>query len=109
MVAQLFGNNPSTGNENVVKAIEILSAHLNENEFESLVCEILQCVRKDGIELVPAIIDMEFAGDFDSLYQVLWFVLEVNFASFFSMLGIGSQSQDPQANQVATKKTFTRN
>lgn len=106
-VAQLFGSSKDDGSsDHVVKAIQILSQTLNENEFEGLVVELLQCVRKDGIELVPAIIDMEFAGDFDSLYKVLWFVLETNFSSFFSMLGIGNVYPEPKQNLTDMKRTY---
>lgn len=108
-VAQLFGSVSEGNNDHVIKAIQILSQTLNENEFEALVVELLQCVRKDGMELVPSIIDIEFAGDFDSLYKVLWFVLETNFSSFFTMLGIGSGYPEANQSQTGMRKTFTQN
>jgi hypothetical protein len=93
---------------NIINAIENFSSHMNEQEFENLVVDILQGVRKNGVELVPAIIDLEFAGDMVTLYQVIWFVLEVNYADFFSMLGIGNPYEDMKQNPAVTKKTFTR-
>jgi len=108
MVAQLFSGGSTDGNVNIVKAVETLAMNLDENVFESLVVEILQGVRKNGMELQPAIIDLEFAGDFASLYSVLWFALEANFASFFTLLGIGKQSPEIQEQAPVMKKTFMR-
>lgn len=100
----------STQKNNIVKAVEMLGEHLDPNEFENLVVELLQGVRKGGMELTPAIIDLEFAGDMSSLYQVLWFVIEVNFSNFFELMGIGNKFQQypemPQAS--STKRGYTR-
>lgn len=108
MVAQIFSGGAQEGNANIVKAVEALALNLDETVYESLVVEILQGVRKNGMELQPAIIDLEFAGDFGTLYSVLWFALETNFSSFFSLLGIGNQSPESLAPAHVTKKTFTR-
>ncbi len=113
VIAQVFvtvteKKNDLDQKDSIVKAVELLGANLNENDFENTIVEILQGVRKDGVELVPAIIDMEFAGDMASLYQVVWFVLEVNYANFFSMLGIGNQLDEPNLINPVTKKTFHR-
>lgn len=95
--------------DSIVKAIEMLACSLDANEFETIVMELLQGVRKGGMEITSAIFDLEFAGDMSSLYQLIWFVVEVNFANFFDLMGIGHlfQSQEIQT-QVVTKKTFTR-
>lgn len=108
MLAQFFTSDKKQNNDNLVRCIEMLSQHLDENIFDLLVVEILQGVRKDGVELQPAIIDLEFAGDFGTLYQVLWFALETNFASFFQLVGIGNQSQENQSQDLVTKKTFMK-
>lgn len=111
VVAQIFitvseGASESQSRDNIVKAIELLAEHLDEQQFEDLVVQLLFCTRKNGIELQAGIIDMEFAGDIGTLYHVLWFVLEVNYASFFQMLGIGRQSiQELNQMPSATKKT----
>ncbi len=95
---------------NLVRAIEILGEHIDENSFEALIMDLMVGVRKEGMELTPQLIDIEFAGDMAALYQVVFFVIEVNFSNFFSLLGIGSQfaSETPPAASQSTKKTFTR-
>ena len=110
-LAQVFvsASKDKGDNSDLVRTIELLGASLDENTFESLVGELLTGVRKNGVELTPQIIDLEFAGDMPALYQVLWFVVEVNFGNFFSFLGIGSQFVEEAAKMTAdTKKTFTR-
>ncbi len=95
--------------QDIVRAIQLLSSTLDENVFESMIMELLTGVRKNGHELTPSIVDMEFAGDLATLYLVIWFVLEVNYANFFSMIGIGSQLIQPQPSPIVdTKKTFTK-
>jgi hypothetical protein len=95
--------------QDIVKSIEILGAHIDENSFESLVMDLLVGVRKNGMELSPATIDLEFAGDMAALYQLLFFVIEVNFSNFFSMIGIGSQfNSETSMPTKDTKKIFTR-
>jgi len=84
---------------------------IDENQFEALCMEMLQGVRKNGIELTPATFDLEFAGDMASVYKLLCFVVEVNYANFLDMIGIGlpSFSEDPPKTTTGTKKTFTKN
>jgi hypothetical protein len=111
VIAQVFVNVADVKNaelekkDNLVKAVELLSEHLNDVELENIIVDILQSVRKNGVELVPAIIDLEFAGDIGTLYQVCWFAIEANFSSFFSLLGIGNQSTE-NPSPVVTKKIF---
>ena len=94
---------------NIVSAVEILASNLDPVDFETLIVELFAGVRKNGKELLPNVIDTEFAGDLATLYLVALFVLEVNFASFFELLGIGRQFQSPaeEAPQI-TKKTFKK-
>ncbi len=89
-------------------AIQSMFQSLDENQFESLCMEMIQGVRKNGVELTPGTFDLEFAGDMAALYKLLLFVVEVNFANFFSMIGIGIPSfpEDQEPTNV-TKKTFT--
>jgi hypothetical protein len=94
----------------LVKCVESLGNHIDENALESVIIELLIGVRKNNIELTPAIIDMEFAGDMATLYQVVWFVIEVNFSNFFLMFGIGSQcTQELPIPKDSMKKSFMRN
>lgn len=105
-LAQLFSD--GEGAKSKVAAVELLANALDESNFSDLIVEILAGVRKNGMELQPAIIDLEFAGDFATLYHVVWFALEVNFASFFTLLGIGNQSQEKAEAAPVTKKTYMR-
>lgn len=112
VIAQVFVTATEKGTDeekksDLVAAIQILSRHIDENSFEQLIVEMLQGVRKNGVELTPPVIDLEFAGDMAALYQVVYFVVEVNFSNFFSLMGIGGQSLSPEVlPQTDTKKTF---
>lgn len=95
--------------QNIVKAIEAIAKSIDENQLENLVVELLSSTRKNGVELTAPTIDLEFAGDMSALYQVLWFVIEANFANFFTLLGIGNQfSEVNPAKTDDTKRTFKR-
>ena len=104
-LGQLFNDS-----KNVCKAFEVLSQTLDENAFETLCIDLLTGVRKSGIELTPATVDIEFAGDIAGLYKVLWFVIEVNYENFFQMMGIGIQDIEQMKNPLpeTTKKTFIK-
>jgi hypothetical protein len=95
-----------------VLAVESLMAQLDDKTFENLVMELCQGVRKDGMELTESVIDIEFAGDLGTLMQVLWFVIDCNFGSFFGESGIGrlfgATAPIPQNRQPDTKKTSIR-
>lgn len=105
-MAQFFLSFDKKSDEGFVKAIEKLSLTIEENTFEAICVDLLVGVRKDGMELNPQLIDMEFAGDLESLYRVLWFVVEANYSNFFSLIGIGSQSTTEKEQSDATKKTY---
>ena len=81
-------DNLNLKNQSMISAFQDLTANLNEKDFENLVVVLLSSVRKNGIELTPEIIDLEFAGQLETLYKVLWFVLRVNYESFFMACGI---------------------
>ncbi len=90
-ISQIFvsANDTSSNADNAIpKAISLLSDQLDEKTFEQLVLDLMQGVRKDGHELRPEIIDMEFAGNLNTLFLVLKFILEVNFSDFFRPGGI---------------------
>lgn len=83
--------------------------NFDENQFESLCLEMIQGVRKDGVELTPATFDLEFAGNVAGIYKMLLFVIEVNYSNFFSMFDIGLPSfPDNPKLQVDTKTTYMR-
>lgn len=94
----------------LVKGIQLLAQNLDENTFDSLCVELLQNVRRDGSEMTPQTIDIDFAGKLTELYSVILFMLEVNYADFFSKAqSTGSQYQGYTDNQPAaeSKKTYT--
>jgi len=98
--------------DDVVKALPILFANLDEKTYESLILELMQGVRKDGMELNESLIDTEFAGELNVLLQVVWFVIEMNFGSFFQggVIGSGLNSQSKaQDRQPDSRKTSIRN
>lgn len=91
--------------DEVIKALQSLASELSEHVFDNLVVELLKDVRKDGIELTENVIDLEFAGDLYTLFEVVFFVLEVNFSSFFSRLGIGNILQPMPKEKQGSQDT----
>lgn len=101
---------PFTKDE-AVKSLALIMAQLDDKTFESLVLELLQGVRKSGVELTEPVIDLEFAGDLATLIKVLWFVLEVNYDNFFGDRGFGSlfSWQAPARKEINIPLTSIRN
>lgn len=69
-------------------AVSLLADKLDEKSFETLVLDLMQGVRKDGVELTRSDIDLQFSGKLNELFLVMQFVLEVNFSDFFQEGGI---------------------
>lgn len=69
-------------------AVSLLADKLDEKSFENLVVDLMQGVRKNGVELTRSDLDMEFAGNLNELFLVIQFVLECNFSDFFQEGGI---------------------
>ena len=64
---------------------------LDENQYLNFILRLLATTRRDGKEITYELFNMEFAGEYGSLYKVLFFVLEVNYKeSFFGKDGIGN-------------------
>ena len=91
----------------VVKGIQLLAETIDEKVFDELIGELLQGVRRDGVELTSSVIDHVFAGELMTLYHVIWFVLEVNYADFFALGGIGNRLEGLNPQATDTKKTYT--
>jgi hypothetical protein len=72
----------------IPQAVRLLSDQLDDKTFDLFVMELLQGVRKDGVELTDKTVDFEFAGNLNELFLVLQQVLEVNFGDFFQEGGI---------------------
>lgn len=92
----------------LVKAIQILSSAIDEKTFDEFCLEILQGCRRNGVEMIASNIDMDFAGNLSTLYEVIFFVLEVNYADFFIQSDTGYQLKEiSPLPEVDTKKTYT--
>jgi hypothetical protein len=74
--------------DSIPKAISLLVEQLDEKTFDQFVVEMLQGVRKDGVELNEKTIDLEFSGNLNELFLVLKEVLGANFGDFFQEGGI---------------------
>lgn len=88
--------------EDKCHAMQILSQTISEDTLEGIVIDLLASTRKSGVELTPSTIDMEFAGDIGTLYEVSKYVLEVNFQNFWEALGIGKKDdaiREPENKQ----------
>lgn len=70
-------------------AAQKLVDNLSKEGAVNLVMELLSSTRRDGHEITPQLFDMEFAGKLDTVWKVVWWVLEVNYGSFFAGKGIG--------------------
>lgn len=70
------------------KTLMYLTSQLDDKTLEAIIIELTEGVRKSGIELTPAILDMEFAGELDTLYRLLFEIVKVNFSDFFAEGGI---------------------
>lgn len=90
--------------ESAIKAIAGLCEELEDKAFESVIVELLSSVRKEGMELTEGIIDLEFAGDLATMYEVVWFVLEANYSNFFQALGITLPSHEAKPQATASSK-----
>jgi|SRR5690606_3922574 len=69
--------------DSILAALPTFFCDVDERQFESLVLELLRGVRKDGVELTESIIDLEFAGKIYELYEVIWFVIDLNYRTFW--------------------------
>lgn len=89
--SQIFiaaANNLLTADDAIPKAITLLVNELDDKTFDTFIMELLQGVRKDGMELNEKTVDLEFAGSLNELFLVIQYILEVNFGDFFQEGGI---------------------
>lgn len=73
----------SVNMESLQEALPLLFEQTEEEELSKLIVFVLSSVRKDGVELTDSVIDMEFCGKLDELLKVFWYVIEVNYSSFW--------------------------
>ena len=69
-------------------AVELLMKEIDDKTFDLLVLDLLVGVRKEGVELTPSTVDIEYSGNLNEIYLVMQFVLEANFSDFFQENGI---------------------
>ena len=86
--AAMVASDASNPDSCLPAAVSMLVDKLDEKTFETLVLDLMQGVRKDGVELTKQSIDLDFAGRLNDLFLVMQFVLEVNFSDFFQEGGI---------------------
>lgn len=87
-IAELIGAVGKMEDAGLARAVMALAANLDEKTFDGLMFELLQHVRKDGVELTEGNINLEFAGALNTMYKVIAFVLEANYADFLEEGGI---------------------
>lgn len=74
----------------LVPAIEKLLGGLDESTFMALTDSLMSNVRVDDVEMNNQNNFNEvFTAHLETFYKVIWFVLEVNYGSFFGEGGIG--------------------
>jgi hypothetical protein len=91
----------------VVRGVQLLAESIEEKILDELLAELIQGVRKDGVELTMPIIDNTFSGQLTSLYELIWFILEVNYADFFGLASTGNLLQEATQSLSDGKKTYT--
>jgi hypothetical protein len=78
------------GEVDLSAALQKLADNIEADTLVALAQELLASTRADGKELAgDAAFDMAFTGKLLTLYKVLAFLVEVNFADFFGAGGIG--------------------
>lgn len=68
----------------VAAAIGAIFENIDSVDVESLIKELIASVSKGSMAINY---DMEFAGEYDKLYQLVQEVVEFNFGSVFTLLG----------------------
>lgn len=109
--------NAEIGTDKLGSAIEKLLSALDETTFMTLVTLLMSGVRVNGVEMSDEnAFNVQFTGRLEAFYKIVWFVLEVNFGSFFGEGGIGRLTtavknltqQQPVPQVDSQKKSRTR-
>lgn len=69
-------------------AVEKLIDNLDNCDVESLVVSLMTCVTKQNMAIN---FDMEFAGSYDKLFLLAKEVVDLNYGSVFTLVGIGGE------------------
>jgi hypothetical protein len=78
---------------NIGQILDKLFQKVSSSILEELIFELLASTRLDNQEITSAVFDLEFAGNYGTLYKILGFVLEVNYGSFLALSNIGNLSK----------------
>lgn len=76
----------------ITQAIQALVDRMDADDCVNLILELLSSTRREGKEITEAHFDMVYAGNFGELFKALFFVLEVNFGSFFQGILTGKEA-----------------
>jgi tail assembly chaperone len=97
LIGPLFATATAMQNDNIdlESVTKGLMKSLNEDEFFNFIrYELMQDVRINGQEINDANFDMTFAGDYKSLYELIFFVIKTNYGNFFSKVNISNMISD---------------
>jgi hypothetical protein len=76
---------------NFDKIAEVLTKHLDDDRIVKLIIDLMAYTRVNGKEVAKeGVFNLEFAGEYGLLIQVVKFVVEVNFTTFFDKNAIGN-------------------
>lgn len=86
------------------KSIKTMLDNLGDSaDVERLVFEILSNTRRNNAQIDGLLFDDVYAGNYGELFKAVFFVIEVNYGSFFRDMGIGNLqlpgSQDKKISQ----------
>lgn len=70
------------------EAVNVLADRLDAKDFVKLVLDMMRYTFIDGKKVDEITLDAEFAGEYETLYKVLWMVIKVN--RFFGNRSIGN-------------------
>lgn len=92
----------------VTTALEKLLSALDEATFMALIKTLISSVRVDEVDMSnEKEFDMMFTSKLELLYKVIWFVLEVNYGSFFGEGGIG-EAVEKAKSLIPSQRKQTR-
>ena len=73
------------------KSIKTMLDNLGDSaDVERLVFEILSNTRRNNAQIDGLLFDDVYAGNYGELFKAVFFVIEVNYGSFFRDMGIGN-------------------
>ncbi len=96
--SDIKGSSLSAGFQKLVDAVD-------PDVFLGLLEELFQGVRIDNVEWSWELADQNYAGDLGTLYEIAFFVLKVNYESFFAKTRIGTLLSRTTATDQSTPES----